>query len=106
MEFIFKYWPRLRDIVGHAIAQSVADFPQKQPRFEPGSGQVGFVVDKVALGQVLSRYFGSPANLHSTKFSILTITWGRYNRTDVANVQHGPGMDSTPHYATLKINSF
>jgi hypothetical protein len=26
--------------------------------FEPGSGQVGFVVDKVALGQVFSEYFG------------------------------------------------
>jgi hypothetical protein len=35
---------------------------------------VGFVVDKVAPGQVFSEYF------HSTKFSILTITRGRYNR--------------------------
>jgi hypothetical protein len=37
----------------------------------PGSGQVGFVVDKVALGRV------SSASLHSTKFSIITITRGR-----------------------------
>jgi hypothetical protein len=29
-------------------------------RSEPGSGQVGFVVDKVALGQVFSEYFGFP----------------------------------------------
>jgi hypothetical protein len=29
-------------------------------RFEPGSGQVGFVVDKVALGQVFSEYFDFP----------------------------------------------
>jgi hypothetical protein len=35
---------------------------------------VGFVVEKVALGQVFSEYFGSPANLHSTKFSIIIIT--------------------------------
>jgi hypothetical protein len=28
--------------------------------FEPGSGQVGFVVDKVALGKVFSEYFGFP----------------------------------------------
>jgi hypothetical protein len=28
--------------------------------FEPGSGHVGFVVDKVALGQVFSEYFGFP----------------------------------------------
>jgi hypothetical protein len=27
---------------------------------------VGFVVGKVALGQVFSEYFGSPANTHST----------------------------------------
>jgi hypothetical protein len=26
--------------------------------FDPGSGQVGFVVDKVTLGQVFSEYFG------------------------------------------------
>jgi hypothetical protein len=43
---------------------------------------VGFVVDKVALGQVFFEYFAvSPANLHSTKFSIIIIiTRGRYNR--------------------------
>jgi hypothetical protein len=36
---------------------------------------VGFVVDKVALGQAFSEYFGSPANLHSTNFSTITITY-------------------------------
>jgi hypothetical protein len=36
---------------------------------------VGFVVDKVALGQVFSEYFGSPANLLSTNFSTITITY-------------------------------
>jgi hypothetical protein len=36
---------------------------------------VGFVVDKVALGQVLSEYFGSPANLHLTNFSTITIIY-------------------------------
>jgi hypothetical protein len=28
--------------------------------FKPGSSHVGFVVDKVALGQVFSEYFGFP----------------------------------------------
>jgi hypothetical protein len=28
--------------------------------FDPRSGHVGFVVDKVALGQVFSEYFGFP----------------------------------------------
>jgi hypothetical protein len=27
---------------------------------------MGFVVDKAALGQVFSEYFGFPANYHST----------------------------------------
>jgi hypothetical protein len=37
---------------------------------------VGFVVDKVALGQVFSEYFSvSPANLHFTNFSTITITY-------------------------------
>jgi hypothetical protein len=36
---------------------------------------VGFVVDKVALGQVFSEYFGFPCHLHSANFSTITITY-------------------------------
>jgi hypothetical protein len=36
---------------------------------------VGFVVDKVALGQVFSEYFGFPCHSHSTNFSTNTITY-------------------------------
>jgi hypothetical protein len=36
---------------------------------------VGFVVDKVALGQVFSEYFGTPANLHSINCSTITIIY-------------------------------
>jgi hypothetical protein len=36
---------------------------------------VGFVVDKVELEQFFSEYFGSFANLHSTNFSTITITY-------------------------------
>jgi hypothetical protein len=36
---------------------------------------VGFVVGKVASGQIFSEYFGSPAKtVHSTNFSIIIIT--------------------------------
>jgi hypothetical protein len=38
----------------------VAGFPPRRPGFEPRSSRVGFVVDKVALGQVFSEYFGFP----------------------------------------------
>jgi hypothetical protein len=41
----------------------------------------------------------SLANLHSTKFCILTITRGKYNRPEVADVPSGPSMDSNPQYA-------
>jgi hypothetical protein len=33
------------------------------------------VVNKVALGQVLSEYFGCPVNIHSTNFSTITLTY-------------------------------
>jgi hypothetical protein len=43
----------------------------------PGSipDHVGFVVDKVALGQVFSEYLVSPANYHSTDSSKLIIIY-------------------------------
>jgi hypothetical protein len=40
------------------IAEAVSR--RRWPGFEPSSGHVGFVVDKVALGQVFSEYFGFP----------------------------------------------
>jgi hypothetical protein len=42
------------------LRRLVAGFPAWRSGFEPGSGHVGFVVDKVALGQVFSEYFGFP----------------------------------------------
>jgi hypothetical protein len=56
-----------------------AGFPQRRPGFQPGSGHLGFLVDKVALGHVFSKYFGSPAN-YSNDCSTLIIV-------------HHPGMD-------------
>jgi hypothetical protein len=49
---------------------------------------VGFVVDKVALGEVFSEDFGFPANLHSTNCSTITLIYhlGLYNRPEVASV--------------------
>jgi hypothetical protein len=38
--------------------QLFSGFPPRRPGFKPRSGHVGFVVDKVALGQVFSEYFG------------------------------------------------
>jgi hypothetical protein len=47
--------------------------PPRRPGFEPGPGHVGFVVDKVALEQVFSEYFGFPCQLHSTNCSTVII---------------------------------
>jgi hypothetical protein len=46
----------------HSSGGLVAGFPPRRPGFEPGSGNVGFVVDKVALGQIFSEYFGFPCH--------------------------------------------
>jgi hypothetical protein len=40
------------------LRRLIAGFPQRRPKFEPRSGHVGFVVDKVALRQFFSEYFG------------------------------------------------
>jgi hypothetical protein len=48
-------------LTGRAIAQAVSRLLSTgRPGFEPGSGNVGFVVDEVALGQVFSEYFDFP----------------------------------------------
>jgi hypothetical protein len=53
---------------------------------------VGFVVDKVALGQVFSEYFGFPCQSSFHQFhhkSPSSIIWGWYNRPVVAAVPRG-----------------
>jgi hypothetical protein len=42
------------------LRRLVAGFPHRRPGFEPRSVHVRFVVDKVALEQVFSEYFGFP----------------------------------------------
>jgi hypothetical protein len=84
-------------LYARAITQAVTRWlPTAAARVRAQVLQVGFVVDKVALGQVFSEYFGFTTNLHSTKFSIITLTRGKYSRPVVADVPSGPNMDSTP----------
>jgi hypothetical protein len=52
---VSQWFPMLVNaVMGHAVAQTVA-FPLRRAGFEPGSGHVGFVVDKTALGKSLHR---------------------------------------------------
>jgi hypothetical protein len=57
------------------LKQLVAGFPLWQPGFKPGSSHVGFVVDKWRWGRFSQSTSISPANLHSTNFSTIAITY-------------------------------
>jgi hypothetical protein len=72
---VFRLWEdvELRAFDGNVLSRTVAPkiqtltsewlvagFPSRLPGFDPESGQVGFVVDKAALGRVFSEYFGLP----------------------------------------------
>jgi hypothetical protein len=61
--FFWRLKTLLTEAIGRAIAQAAR---RRLPGFELESVQVGFVVDKVALGQVFSEYFGfpCPSSLH------------------------------------------
>jgi hypothetical protein len=67
---------------GSAMVQAVSRWlPTAAARVRARRWQVGFLMDKMALGQVFSEYFGFPCqSLFHQKFSITTITRGRYNR--------------------------
>jgi hypothetical protein len=57
---------------------------------------VGFVVDKAALGQVFSKYFGFPCQ--STNISIIIITRGLAQQAVSGRSAEWTQLDSTPHY--------
>jgi hypothetical protein len=54
----YRVFPKRPNLAAEKNVQAVIEyiFNVKQP----GSGNVGFVVDKVALGQVFSKYFSFP----------------------------------------------
>jgi hypothetical protein len=45
---------------GLQLRRLVTGFPPRRPGFDPRSGHLRFVLDKVSLGQVFSEYFGFP----------------------------------------------
>jgi hypothetical protein len=74
----------------------VAGFPTRRPGFASGQ-HVGFVVDKAALGQVFSEYFGFPCQSFHQFLH-------RHNHLGLAQKAIGgrsaewTQSDSTPHY--------
>jgi hypothetical protein len=51
-KFIWRPW--------HSSWRLVTGFLPRWPGFDPGSGRVGLVLDRVSLGKVSSEYFGFP----------------------------------------------
>jgi hypothetical protein len=84
------------------LRRLVAGFPPRRPGFEPRSGHVGFVVDKVTLGEVFSEYFGFPRQslfhrlLHTRHLSSGAGTIGQL----VADAPSG--LSLTPPQETIK----
>jgi hypothetical protein len=60
------------------LRRLVAVLSPRRPGFNHGSVHVGFVVDKVALGQVFPEYFGFPLSI---SFHPCPITW-KNGKTD------------------------
>jgi hypothetical protein len=63
-------------VIGHAIVQAVSCW------LPTVAAWVGFVVDKVVLGQVFSKYFGFPcqSSFHQLLQSPSCIVWDWYSR--------------------------
>jgi hypothetical protein len=57
---MFQFWlkSRVKVTAYHRLRRLVAGLPLRRPGFDPGSVHVGFVVEKVALGQVFLRVVG------------------------------------------------
>jgi hypothetical protein len=69
-----------RKIAAPWLKRLVAGFPLRQSGFEPGSGKWDLWWTKWRWGRFSPSTSVSPTNLHSAKFSIITVTWGRYRR--------------------------
>jgi hypothetical protein len=75
------------------LKRFVAVFPPRRPGFTLGSSHVGFVVVKVALGQMYSEYFCFPCHSSFHQFSPQSpspIIRDWYNRPEVAAVLKVP----------------
>jgi hypothetical protein len=77
--------------------------PPRRPGFDTRSDHVGFVVDKVALGQLFSEYFDFPCqfSFHQMLHTQLSFGAGKAGQL-VADVPSG--LSLTPPQETKKIN--
>jgi hypothetical protein len=89
---------------GRAIAQAVSHWlPTAAGRVRSRVWSSGICGGQSGGGVSFPQVFRFPLPIfYSTKFSILTVTWGRYKKPISADVPSGPSLDSTPHYANYK----
>jgi hypothetical protein len=89
---------------GRAIAQAVSRrLPTATGRVRARSGQEGFVVDKVALGQVFSEYFGFPCQSSFHQIMHLHNHLGHVTLgQSVAEVPSGPSWTPPPNLRIKK----
>jgi hypothetical protein len=89
------------------LRQLIAGFPQQQSGFDSRSGLVGFMVDKVALGQVFSEYFGflCQFSFHQLLHIHHHLSSGAGTISQlVADI--ASGLSLTPPQETLRITGF
>jgi hypothetical protein len=81
----------------------VAGFPPRRPGLDPRSGHEGCVVDKVALGQVSSQFFGFPYHfsVYQMLHAHLSSSTGTIGQL-VVDVQSGLIVSLTPLHETKK----
>jgi hypothetical protein len=84
------------DLIAQAVSRWI---PTAAVLVRAHSGNVGFVVDKVALGQLSPTTSVSLANHHSTNCSTIIITRGWHNRPIGGRSAEWSQLDSTPHYS-------
>jgi hypothetical protein len=100
-----RSYGRTNCLLGRAIAQEVSRWlPTVAAQVRARQVRVGFMVDKVTLGQVSSEYFGFSAIHYSTKSSILIITRDRYSRPNGSRRADWTQLDTPP--ALLKLKKY
>jgi hypothetical protein len=87
------------------LRRVVASFPPRRPGFDPRSRQVGFVVDKLALGQVFTDYFGFPCqfSFHQLLHTHLSSGAGTIGQL-VADIPRGLTVPSHPNKIKKKFH--
>jgi hypothetical protein len=99
--YTYRYWePVMKAVPLPRLL--VSGFPPRRPEFDPRSSQVGFVVDKVAVGQVSSEQFS-----FSRQFSLHRLLHTHHLSSEAGTISQiaadvPSGLSLTPHQKIKK----